>query len=102
MLNELIGMEKNQNLQNKSNFTLEVFVKPNAKLSKIEWDKDTGKYIIFVSSPPTKGKANKEIVSILKKFFKAEQVDIIKGINNSTKSISIINGMKTKEIQDKY
>ena len=73
-----------------SSFTLELIVKPNAKKSLITWDNDLKKYVVFVKNPPIKGKANKEIISILMKYFKTKKVILKQGFTSSIKVFEII------------
>lgn len=68
---------------------IEVFVKTNAKKALVNWDKDLQRYIIFVKSPPVKGKANKEIHSLLKDYFKASEVLLVRGQTSTTKTFEI-------------
>jgi hypothetical protein len=70
-------------------FVIEVFIKSNAKKTAIMWDKDVNKFVIHVKSPPLKGKANKEIISVLKDFFKAKQVILLRGETSTTKVFEI-------------
>lgn len=68
---------------------IEVFVKTNAKKAKVNWDEDLQRYVIFVKSPPVKGKANKEINSLLKDYFKASEVLLVRGQTSTTKTFEI-------------
>ncbi|MHA1220485.1 MAG: DUF167 domain-containing protein, partial [Candidatus Heimdallarchaeota archaeon] len=43
-------------------------VKPNSKIQSIKLDID-GSMVVYLKSPPDKGKANKELVKLLAKFF---------------------------------
>ena len=69
---------------------IEVFIKANAKKSLVTWDNDLQRYVIHVKSPPLKGKANKELITLLKDFFKATEVLLIRGHTSSTKTFDII------------
>ena len=73
-----------------SSFTIELLVKPHAKKSLISWDNDLKKYVVYVKNPPIKGKANKEIISLLKKYFKTKTVILKQGFTSSTKVFEII------------
>ncbi len=79
----------------RDNMNIEVFIKANAKKSEVTWDKDLQKYVVYVKSPPVKGKANKEILVLLKEFFKATEVSLVRGHTSSTKTFDII-GAKEK------
>lgn len=48
-----------------------------------------GNFIINVKSSPVQGKANKEIVKEIKKLFKADNVEIVKGNKSKNKVIKI-------------
>lgn len=77
--------------------TLEVIVKAQSKISTIEFDPDLKKYIIFVQAPREKNKANKEVIQLIKKNFKADSVEILRGETSTTKIIRIINPQKVIE-----
>ena len=68
---------------------IEIFVKTNAKKPLVNWDKDLQRYVIFVKSPPVKGKANKEINFLLKNYFKASKVLLVRGQTSTTKTFEI-------------
>ena len=70
-------------------FILEVFIKPNAKIQKTTWDKDVQKFVVAVKSAPEKGKANKEAQKLLKEYFKASKVHLLKGYSSTTKLFEI-------------
>lgn len=70
---------------------VEFFIKTNAKKSLIIFDTDLHKYLVFVKSVPVKGKANKEIVNLLKEYFKASDAILVKGVTSSTKIFEIRN-----------
>ncbi|MFW9928224.1 MAG: DUF167 domain-containing protein [Candidatus Thorarchaeota archaeon] len=70
---------------------LEVIVKPQAKKSKIFYDKDLKTYIIHVQSKPVKNQANFEVIKLTKEFFQADNVKLIKGGISSRKVLEIIN-----------
>ena len=72
-----------------SKVILEVYIKPNAKKTQLLWDKDISKFIAFVKSPAQKGKANKEVLFLIKEYFKAEEVNLLKGITSKTKTFEI-------------
>jgi len=46
--------------------------------------------VVRVRAPPEGGKANRELVKLLKKFFGASKVEIIKGYASKTKWVKII------------
>ena len=44
---------------------------------------------IEVSSPPLEGRANKEIIKELRKMFRAQSVEIVKGLKSKNKTVFI-------------
>ena len=71
---------------------MELYAKPSSKSSsKMEWNKDLNRYSVHVRSPASKGKANKEILKIVKKFFLAEAVTMVNGFKFTIKKISVEN-----------
>lgn len=64
---------------------ISVKVKPNSSKSEfLEQEK-----IAYLNSVPEKGKANKELIMLLKKHFKASKVRIIKGATSRNKIVEI-------------
>ena len=53
---------------------------------------EEGQIILGIKSLPLKNKANLEVIKILSKFFRVDDVDviIIKGMSNNIKTIKII------------
>ncbi len=74
---------------------VEFLIKTNSKQSQVIFDKDLQKYVVHVKSAPTKGKANKEILNLLKKYFIASDVVLIKGFTSSTKLFEIKGAKET-------
>ena len=71
---------------------LRLYVKPGSKGSGIEgYDPWREAYVIRLTSPPRKGKANRELVSILSEAFSVEQgeVEIIRGHKDRLKEVRI-------------
>ncbi len=68
---------------------MEVYVKPNSKEEKLEWNENT--FIVQLTASPVKGKANKAIIQYLSKFFgiSKNQISIISGSKSKTKKILI-------------
>lgn len=68
-----------------------VKVKTKAKIKKII-KADESHYIISINSPPEKGKANKEIIKTVAKYFDTtiSRVSIISGEKSKEKIIEII------------
>ncbi|RLF90139.1 DUF167 domain-containing protein [Thermococci archaeon] len=46
--------------------------------------------IVYVKSPPEKGKANKELIALLKKYFGAREVEILRGFKSRDKEVEVI------------
>ena len=65
-------------------------VKPNSKIDSLEVKAD-GTITLKICAAPVDGKANKYLVRYLSDFFKIppSKINIIKGQNNSHKTISI-------------
>ncbi len=67
-----------------------LIVKPQSKQADIK-QIDTTTYEIAIKAKPEKGKANKEIIELLAKFFniKKNQITIVKGHKSRQKIIQI-------------
>ena len=74
--------------------TITVLVKTKAKSSVLEWDSDMNCYVAHVKSQPIKGKANKELMTVIKKFFSAESIVLLKGATSTTKVFKIEGAVK--------
>ncbi len=70
-----------------------IMVVPNSKQQKVEKISEN-KYKVYVKSPPTKGKANKELIEILAKYFglAKSKIKIVKGVASREKVIEIQEG----------
>ncbi|PIU62733.1 hypothetical protein COX58_00385 [archaeon CG_4_10_14_0_2_um_filter_Archaea_38_6] len=64
-----------------------VKVKTNAKEQSVE--KKDNVYVVRLKNKPVKGRANKELLEILEKFFK-KKVRIISGFNASVKRVELL------------
>lgn len=73
---------------------LEIRVKPKSKNFDI---KQNDEIVVFCRAPPTKGKANREIVRKLQKIFH-KKVEIISGLKSRNKKI-LIKDCKIEEAQ---
>ncbi|MFX1295831.1 MAG: DUF167 domain-containing protein [Promethearchaeota archaeon] len=75
-----------------ANQLITILVKPNSKYINIK-QLNPETYEIAISSKPEKGKANKNIIELLAKFFKIKksQIQIIKGHKSRKKIIQIEN-----------
>jgi uncharacterized protein (TIGR00251 family) len=69
---------------------LTVQVKPNAKQQKLTQIAD-GTWAIHLKSPPTEGKANKELIALLAKHFKVPKsaITIKTGLTSRLKRVDI-------------
>jgi len=65
---------------------IQVKVIPNSKTRGVE-EKD-GVFVVRVTSPPEKGKANKEVVEVLEKYF-GKKARIISGHQSRRKIVEI-------------
>ena len=72
-------------------FEIEIKVKPNSKQQKIEKITDTS-FEVCVKSKPERGKANKEVISVLANYFNIpkNRIQIIKGLKNRKKIVKIL------------
>lgn len=70
--------------------TIEVRVKPKARVSRLE-QMDDGRWIARVKSPPEDGKANEELIELVAQHFQVRksQVSIRTAISGRTKLIRI-------------
>ncbi len=62
----------------------------NNSSRKVE-DSNEGKFLVFVKSPPKNGRANKEVIRELAKYFQKEVKDIkiVAGLTDSKKKVLI-------------
>ncbi|ALU11770.1 hypothetical protein EYM_04550 [Ignicoccus islandicus DSM 13165] len=68
---------------------VKVCVKPNsAKSEVVGWEGDC--LVVRVDAPPERGKANKELIKLLKKYFKAKDIEIVKGATSKVKLIRVV------------
>jgi uncharacterized protein (TIGR00251 family) len=67
-----------------------VKVKPKAKQQRLEKLSET-EFIIWVRSPPEKGKANQELIELLASYFKVPKssIRILRGHTSRTKVLEI-------------
>jgi uncharacterized protein (TIGR00251 family) len=84
---------------------IDVIVKPGSKVVNIGFDPATEQFNVSLKSPPIKGKANKELLRILKQFieklgFKSAQCTIIRGHTSRTK-VLLIENINAREFQEK-
>jgi len=78
--------------------TILVRVRPNAARNEVV-DVTDGVYLVKVSAPPVKGKANKELVAFLSRLLgvSKSQVNIIKGYTSRNKVIAL-DGLSQEDI----
>ena len=67
---------------------MKIKVKPNSKEEKIE-KIDEDFYLVKLKNPAKEGKANQELIKILKKYFK-KSVRIVKGLRSREKIIEFV------------
>ena len=67
---------------------VKVCVKPNSPKSEVVGEEDDC-LVVKVAAPPHGGKANRELVKILKKYFKAKKVEIVKGHTSRVKVVKV-------------
>ncbi|MFX0207444.1 MAG: DUF167 domain-containing protein [Candidatus Hodarchaeota archaeon] len=89
---------------NRDRILINVIVKPSSKVVKIGFDNATKRLHVCLKSHPTKGKANKELLRIIRQFiekmgFKSVQCTIVRGHTSRTKVLMIenINAMEFQE-----
>jgi len=63
-------------------------VLPGKKIFAVKYDKENDSLIVEITQVPDKGKANKEIVKELKKFFKTD-IEIVFGLKSKNKKLKI-------------
>ncbi len=68
---------------------IKVCVKPNAKKNEVVGYEDDC-LVVKVAAPPREGRANKELLKLLKKYFKAKKVEIISGHASRLKVVEIV------------
>ena len=66
-----------------------VKVKPNKRQQKVSFNKELNTYEIELKSNPIKGKANEELLHLLKKHFGKKEIKIVSGKTTRTKIIEI-------------
>jgi len=78
--------------------TISVRVRPNAARNEVV-DVTDGIYLVKVSAPPVKGKANNELVAFLSRLLgvSKSQVNIIKGYTSRSKVIAL-DGLSQEDI----
>jgi len=78
--------------------TISVRVRPNAARNEVV-DVTDGVYLVKVSAPPVKGKANKELVAFLSRLLgvSKSQVNIIKGYTARNKLIAL-DGLSQEDV----
>ena len=66
-----------------------VKVRPNKSQQKISFNKELNIYEVDLKSNPVKGKANKELISLLKDYFGKKNIIIVSGKTSRTKIVEI-------------
>lgn len=86
--------------ESKATFKIIINAKPNSKKNEIVWDEYEKVFLVSVKSVPEKGKANKEILKLLKRYFKAREVQLLKGATSTTKLVQVIDGQKPSDLEE--
>ena len=70
--------------------TIQVRVKPNARVSELAKD-NSGQWIARLKSPPVDGKANRELIELIAEYFKCPKsaVSIKSGASGRVKLVRI-------------
>ncbi len=81
---------------------IEVLVKPNSRNPGIKGVEE-GKLVVHVSAPPREGRANEELIKVLKKLLRT-RVELIAGLRSTVKTVKACNltSEEVKAIIDKY
>jgi uncharacterized protein (TIGR00251 family) len=67
---------------------LSIKLHPNSSQEKIEEIEKDKKYEVWIKEKPIDGKANEELIKILKKYFK-KQVNIVSGFKSREKVVEV-------------
>ncbi|UCC58022.1 MAG: YggU family protein [Candidatus Bathyarchaeum sp.] len=67
---------------------LEVYVKPNSKIFRVELEDD--ELVVSCCEAPVKGRVNRELVKVLSRLFN-RRVELVSGFSSRHKRILIIN-----------
>ena len=62
---------------------------PNSSLEKIEEIEKDKEYEVWIKEKPIEGKANEELVRILKRYFKSREIKITSGFTSRKKIVEI-------------
>lgn len=76
-------------IEGESYIILELHVKPNSKESKLVIQDEA--IILYINATPMKGKANKELLQFMSKYFglARNQIKIVAGTKSKTKTIRL-------------
>lgn len=82
-----------------------VLVKPKSKVVNISFDPITERFIVALKSPPMRGKANKELLDLLKGYleelgYRLARLKIVRG-HTSRNKIVLISGINPFELRKK-
>lgn len=86
-----------------SGVVLNVFVKPKSGKSEVFLDENEEFIVMFLKSPPTGGKANKELVKILSKALglSSSKIKIVKGLKSREKQVLIEEDLTFSEVLER-
>lgn len=71
---------------------INIKVKTNSKISElVQDDKDGYGFVAYLQSSPQDGRANEELIKLVKEYFGTtmDQIKIIKGVKNKQKLVEI-------------
>lgn len=69
--------------------SLKIKLHPNSSQEKIEEIIKDKEYEVWIKEKPVEGKANEELIKVLKKYFK-KQVKIVHGLKSRDKVVELI------------
>jgi len=67
---------------------IKVIVKPKSSKSELAFSEEKGCYVAYVKAPPEKGKANAELIKLIRKNLKKRAV-IVRGETSKEKLVEI-------------
>jgi len=68
---------------------IKVKLHPSSSLEKIEEIEKNKEYEVWIKEKPIEGKANEELVRILKRYFKSREIKITSGFTSRKKIVEI-------------
>lgn len=68
---------------------IKVKIHPNSSLEKIEEIEKDKEYEVWMREKPIEGKANEELIKVLRKYFKSREIKITSGLSSRKKIVEI-------------